>query len=323
MRFIEQDTTIKDIVHRRYSPTEQEKKRVERAYEDLRGVLGEGLFRSGSLARYTAIRPIHDLDVIYPTNNAVRDNPEAVLRELKNTIDSKRLNGVNSISIQSHSISLSYNLFNIDIVPAIRICDDEDSSLLVPEVLHARSARLLEEGVRSGGEVRWVKSNPKFYIRQAKTINDSTKGNFRYAVRLMKAWKATCKNEYGDNFKLKSFHIEQELAHTYMKKEFIGILDALILSAQSIIQHINSPHIVDAADNSKFIDEYIIDLNEYQKQIVLKELHLLVGIINKYGSDDGVVDKLINRNDVAVQERIVKPLKPWSGLYVYKNVDKR
>ena len=312
MRFTEHDEMIKRTVRDLYSPTEQEKESVKLAYNDLRDVLGESIFRSGSFARHTAIRPIHDLDVIYPTNNTARDDPKMVLSNLKSDIEASDLRGVNDVQVRSHSISLIYDTFNIDIVPAVRLHDDKDSVLLVPEVAHARSAVALEKYLKiNGGVVSWIKSDPKFYIRQAKLIDDSTNGNFRCSVRLMKAWKSVCKDVYGDDFKLKSFHIEQEIADIYSGNPSVSILGVLILAAQSIIQHIGLPHIVDVADKSMYVDEYTKDLDDYRANIIIKKLNQLVGVINKCGNDDNIIDKIMSGDNNWVQVVKVKPLRPW------------
>lgn len=312
MRFTAQDEMVKSVVRDLYSPTKQEKEGVKRAYNDLQSALGEDIFRSGSFARYTAIRPIHDLDVIYPTNDAARDDPKTVLSNLKSDVEASDLCGMNNVQVQSHSISLIYDTFNIDIVPAVRLYDDKDSVLLVPEVAHARSAAALEKYLRINSKVvSWIKSDPKFYIRQAKLIDDSTNGNFRCSVRLMKAWKSVCKDVCGDDFKLKSFHIEQEIATIYLGNPSASILDALILAAQSIIQHIGFPHIVDVADDSMYVDEYTKDLNDCQMDIIIKKLNQLVNVINRYGNDDNIVDKIMNGDNNRIQVAKVKPLKPW------------
>ncbi|MDQ7812877.1 hypothetical protein, partial [Brevundimonas sp.] len=57
---------LRRYAQKHLSPTENERQFVTRVYTSVRDVLGEAnCLQIGSYPRYTAITPLHDLDVLY------------------------------------------------------------------------------------------------------------------------------------------------------------------------------------------------------------------------------------------------------------------
>src|SRR5215204_4581616 len=84
------DNVLKKYAREHLSPTPDERDYVTDKYQQLREFLGHSCFKSGSFARFTAIHPMHDLDVIWITYNpAIMDNPEALLKDLADDLAAK------------------------------------------------------------------------------------------------------------------------------------------------------------------------------------------------------------------------------------------
>ena len=120
---------IKKYVRDTLSPTKDEQSYVSDKNNALQEMLGNACFRAGSFARFTAVRPLHDLDIIWITDNpAVMDDPKAALSQLASLLSSeykKRGDATPEIAAQTHSVTLLFkdvddeDGFSIDIVPAI------------------------------------------------------------------------------------------------------------------------------------------------------------------------------------------------------------
>lgn len=82
---------------RSLSPTEREREIVSKVYSSLQEILGrDKCIQIGSYPRYTAITPIHDLDILYvigewSDNNDLQD-PEYALDEVKELVRSSYAN---------------------------------------------------------------------------------------------------------------------------------------------------------------------------------------------------------------------------------------
>ncbi len=98
---------------RSLSPTERERGVISRIYSSLQEILGKNdCIQIGSYPRYTAITPIHDLDILYVigewSDNDLQD-PERALSEVKELIKSNYddycPNGYSyDVGVQNHSV---------------------------------------------------------------------------------------------------------------------------------------------------------------------------------------------------------------------------
>lgn len=336
------DNIIKRYVRENLSPTEEEQLYVSDKYSTLKEMLGQSCFRAGSFARHTAVRPLHDLDIIWITDNqSVMDDPEAVLGQLASRLRSEygKRGGVRpEITVQTHSVTLLFddaddeNGFSIDIVPATHSFDPtlknefEDPILIVPEIVkmnHANRAAFYSKR-QSGDEVGWIYTDPKGYIRVAKDLDEATSGNYRKTAKVIKAWRSGSKRSLGDNWKLKSFHAEQVCAAEYGEDADMSVLNAIRSVFSALPSYIaKAPAIEDRAyvrlDEDKYIDAYMADPDkvstEDKKRILdrIREADQLIGQLPACTSESQVVsiiERLIGQTD-----ETPVPLSPRQTVY--------
>lgn len=280
------NSLLRTFVKENLSPTNAEMNFVSKIYETIQKAIGSNCFLSGSFARFTVIRPLHDLDILYISGkfNVHEINPQKILNELKNIIENRFINPTElnlKITIQSHSITMVFfdgknEKFAIDIVPAFTSGDKNeygDDIYFVPEILnvvHSKRSLLYEELSKTKKNERewWIKSDPKGYIRIASDLNKINK-DFRKAVKFVKRWKYNCK-QLKEEFKLKSFHIEQVLTEYIKKNTEHEIFDIIFYFFQKLPNIIEKAQIPDRADSDKLIDDYIDDLTFDQKRLIIQ-----------------------------------------------------
>ncbi len=267
------------------SPTETERNFVSSVYGDVCDVLGENkCIQIGSYPRFTAIRPLHDLDVLYIIGqyDPRGVHPEGVLKELEQKINNEFKNSTSyeiSISLQTHSITISFTsngeeVFAIDIVPAYSSINKNEfgqDTYYVPEVLrvnHGKRNQFYAEKSIHHEDMGWIKSDPRGYIEVAKRVNNSNT-DFRKTVKLIKFWKQNAKS-IDENVKIKSFHIEQIITSYFSEDRSLDCFDAIFKFFSNLEQYVSSAQILDRADSSKYIDEYIDKLSEIQKNKILQ-----------------------------------------------------
>ena len=312
------NSIIKKYVRENLSPTEDEQTYVSEKYNTLQEMLGNACFRVGSFARYTAVRPLHDLDVIWVTDNvAIMDNPESVLRQLADHLQSEyKLSGgaEPKITTQSHSVTLLFNDtddedgFSIDIVPATHSFDPklknefDDPIFIVPEILkmnHTKRAAFYASQ-QQGTDIGWIYTDPKGYISIAKNLDTDTNGDYRKAAKFIKAWRSGLKRALGDTWKLKSFNAEQVCAEQYGTDISMSTLDAIRTVFSAMPNYVvDAPVIEDRAyvqlEEDKFIDEYLADpdkVSEDNKRLILdriRDADRLIGQLPTCTNEAGVI----------------------------------
>lgn len=289
---------IKKYVRENLSPTEDEQSYVSDKYNTLQEMLGNACFRTGSFARYTAVRPLHDLDVIWVTDNpAVMDDPESVLRLLANHIRSEyeKRGGVKpEITMQTHSVTLLFkdtddeDSFSIDIVPAIHSFDPklknefDDPILIVPEILKMNHTNRVAfyASQRPDADIGWIYTDPKGYISVATNLDKETNGDYRKAAKLVKAWRSGLKRALGDDWKLKAFNAEQICAEEYGEDTGMSTLEAVRIVFSVMPDYVvNAPLMEDRAyaqlEEDKYVDEYLVDpdkVSEDDKRVLLDHI---------------------------------------------------
>ncbi len=273
---------VNKYVRDNLSPKPEQRDFITAKYEELRGFLNGRCFQSGSYPRYTAIDPVHDLDVIYPVIDAsVKDNPSLLLRNLLTNLQLKYKNSstkVKRIYAQTHSVTIEFEgapeeTFSIDVVPAIELADKNEYGqpiYQVPEILklnkHNREQRYQNA---STNPIGWIKTDPRGYVQAASDLNEAN-ADFRHATKLLKGWRHACKMAYGDDFRLKSFHLEQIVYAYFVENPGCTTVEAAIDCLAALPGDINEPQFTDRADATRYIDEYVADLSRDERQLILR-----------------------------------------------------
>ncbi len=262
------------------------------------------IFISWSLARWTSIKPINDIDIICEIDSKKKEeykfNKEkhieylSYLDEIFNILVRKYW--IDNVKLQSHSIWILFwedkNDFSIDIVPAIKLEEKNkdfwDNIYEVPEIYlkrHNLRKKFYENKYINHQKVEWLKSDPKWYINKAKEI-ESINDNFIYASIFLKKWKDTRKEKY--NKFLKSFHIEEFIKYNVMQNNNISLFDSLKLIQ---ILNLDFELIKDRANFDKYIDDYVLE-DDFKKDLlnIKKEIWYIFQEINKLEN--------LNENDI-------------------------
>lgn len=258
------------------SPTESQRAKVSARYEELKGFLKGSCFQSGSYARFTAVRPPKDLDVIWVcADERITRDPRPILDALTETLkESYRLHCKERVDfeVQDHSITIIFlddpDDFAIDVVPAVEMAQRNefgDPIYCVPEI-----QKLSHVQRKSfSGVAAWILSDPKGYIKEAQLLEEETDGRFRKSAKVVKAWRQKHKKELGDAFKLKSFHVEQLVTRHLKQQPGDTILQVLRAIFGSLNRAIEAPAIPDRANSDTFIDQYVADLTHVEKAKIL------------------------------------------------------
>ena len=317
----------KDEFNRRFrdyastlSPTETERRTLASIYQSFFNLLGqENCLQIGSYPRYTAITPIHDLDILYILGHwgGGQPNPSEALQKLKSEIERNYQNPTQfscAVSVQSHSVTVSYlssgkEVFSVDIVPAYRKDEKNefgDDTYKVPEIANSRQgtnrrhhyARLREEG----GSIKWIDSDPRGYIKVAHDLDQSTNGEFRRTVKLVKKWKTALKAK-DEKLNLKSFHLEQVIVGYFQNNQGLEIFDAIFKFFVELPEIIDNPNqIRDRANHNAFIDDYLKDLTKGSKERIKQARdYFLVSLENFSGGNECIGDLF---SDVGFFERL-------------------
>lgn len=268
---------------RTLSPLQEERDLIGRIYQSFNDLLGiNNCIQIGSYPRFTAITPIHDLDILYFLGNwnEKSHDPASALQNLSNQINKDYKNPTNyeiKISLQTHSVTVVYldnseEIFSVDIVPAYIFSRNEfnEDIYKVPEILGRRhgKARMdyYQALVQENRQMGWVSSDPRGYISVASDVDKSTNGEFRKTVKIVKVWKNNL--EISDqNLKLKSFHLEQVITKYFQDNPNLEIFDAIYNFFIELPEIIGEPNqICDRANNDKYIDDYLENLDDGQKQ---------------------------------------------------------
>lgn len=318
------NSKFQNYAQKNLSPIEKERKFISQEWERIQSFLKGDNFQSGSYARFTSITPVNDLDGIWvlPEDSMVKIfhekfvqksvaiDPEKDLqihniiedlaKELEKKYKEKKINV--EIKPQSHSVGIYFidkDNFSIDIVPAIPTNENNefgDPFFLVPEVLlkSHKARRDFYKSIEKGeinGKIQWIKSDPKGYKENAKQLNDKN-SDFRKAVKFPKRWKFNCKNQ-NDNFPLKSFHIEAIITFYFEEDSTITCFEAVDKFFLELPKFLKKPHFPDRANEKQLTDEYIDDVPETEKKLVLDKQQKALEIIEKI-KDEEFSDKELN-----------------------------
>lgn len=294
MRKAEINSKLRAYAKEVLSPKNDERTLVAKVYESVCAVLGDGnCLQIGSYPRFTAITPLHDLDVLYILGSWSLDaDPSGALKELASSLEADYENPTNhriAISTQTHSVTISFiqgaeEVFAVDIVPAYMHGRNEfDGDLyMVPEVVtKSRAERRIrmEESLREGETINWIASDPRGYIAVARTVNDRN-ADFRKAVKIVKAWRASCKED-DKEFPLKSFHLEQIITQFFERVPESDIFDSVFYFFYDLPFQLREPRHPDRADSERYLDDYVADIDaEQMRKIREARDHFLISLEN-------------------------------------------
>jgi len=258
---------LKEYIINNITPQESQRDRITKLYGELRGCLGaEKCFQTGSYARFTAIRPVDDLDVFYVFGDgATIESALSALPELAKKLEdefSAECSENFSVEIQTHSIKLEFeDGFSIDVVPAVDT-GNVTSDLNTPIYM-----------VPDKKTLDWKLSDPEGYKEVTKQTDDVSERSLRRAIRFVKAWRRGCKDR-DDNFKLKSFHIEQIFIEIFQEENDIELCDTIKRFYSELPNNLLSARFEDRAYKGEpgtvFIDEYVNELTSTERNQIIE-----------------------------------------------------
>lgn len=276
---------------RQLSPTSSDQDLIDKVYSSLNDLFGSSnCIQIGSYPRFTATTPIHDLDILYVLGQWDDNNhsPEVTLRNLHTQLCTSYDNPTRfttKISLQTHSVTIEYSsgtdvVLSVDIVPAYTFSTNEYGlpTYKVPEVIkqgnHEKRHLASWNPDQDNG---WIHSDPRGYISTATAVGVNS--DFRKAVKIAKDWKNRLKAE-DDKLKLKSFHLEQVITAMFQKDPSLDISRVIFdffIAIPDVIA--KADQIADRANPDKYIDDYIKDLTQAQKdKIVLARDNVLIAL---------------------------------------------
>lgn len=310
---------LRKYVQAYLTPTVEERNWISKIYEAICSVLSSGkCLQIGSYPRYTAIRPPHDLDVLFILGKWDKTEPKPfdALSKLKGRLETELVapQGFSfTVELQTHSITIKFirnseEVFAVDIVPAlITEAKNEfgDDIYLVPEILrlgHQRRLKKYKRVEEGKTQIDWILTDPRGYISVASALN-KLNDDFRKSVKIPKKWKCVSK-ERNDEFKLKSFHIEQIITLYFRKDYSLTISEAVTKFFEELPMWLEKSQIPDRANPSKNIDAYIDELTPKQKSIILKSRDEFLEKLKSYeGEQDAEI--LFKEKALAAQVRSV------------------
>lgn len=264
------------------SPKQTERDLVNKIYESFNDLFGmASCIQIGSYPRFTAITPVHDLDILYIVDTWDENDhtPTVALQNLVNEINLRHKNPTSYLvkkTIQTHSVTVEFFnkseiVLSVDIVPAYSFGKNEfgHDMYKVPEVIKERD-HLLRKALTwdaSDGS-SWIDSDPRGYIKVASEVGRNP--DFRKAVKFIKRWKDNLCDADSD-LKLKSFHLEQIVTKIFQQDQDIDIFDAIFAFFCDLPDIIGKPNqIVDRANSTKYIDDYLAKFTKEQLEKIIK-----------------------------------------------------
>lgn len=279
---------LRDLA-RSLSPKTGERNLIEKVYGSFNDLFGvNNCIQIGSYPRYTSVSPVHDLDILYLLGdwNENSHNPGTALNELLKLLAKDYKNPTDletKVSIQNHSVTVAYlssgnEVLSVDIVPAYIFGKNEfqKDTYKVPEVIKEKRHSVRKSMPwEADGKDSWIKSDPRGYIQVATLVGENP--DFRKAVKVIKKWKENLKS-LDEDLKLKSFHIEQIITAEFSRNSDLTLFDAIFYFFTRLPEILENPYqISDRANGDKFIDDYLADLTEEQKEkIVQARDHVLI-----------------------------------------------
>lgn len=146
---------------------------LNKEYRDTESKTANSL-QVGSYGRYTAIKGVSDLDMIYIMPNSEWDRfkdgrQSALLQEVKNVIKDRYPN--TDIRSDGQVVVVSFTNYEIEVVPAF---EQEDGSFKYPDT-------------NNGGS--WPSTKPRSEIKAISDLDKAKNFNLRRLCKMVRAWK--------------------------------------------------------------------------------------------------------------------------------------
>lgn len=276
-------------------------------------------FLTGSYRRHTMIRPPKDIDLFVVLDSGEYQDselddlitPSKLLKKVEDVL-SQIFEGEDvEIKQQRHSVTVIYSDgFSIDVIPAFQSDDEKDYK--IPDVEERK-------------EERYIVSNPKVHYEKINEINDSTATNgkkrFKKVVRLLKFIKRKKFNT--GKAKIRSFHFELLAAEILGDQKINSFSEALNTFLSEAPDYFDKSSLVDPANPSNKIDDYIDDFDQETKDSIKDELGSLYGIAQEAATleEDGEDDKAVEQWGIIFETETSQkgtpvtvyspPPKPW------------
>ena len=214
-------------------PSESKKEAAQRSQRAIREALDSGNmsariigdYLSGSYARYTAITPLDDVDIIFLIDPSewkrpfFSDKPEP-LRVLETFARAIRLRYEQSrVETQRRSVGLKMHHLDIDVVPAIET--EREDYVLIPD--------------RKNDE--WILTAPKVHAALATAVNGKRHGLFKPLVKVLKGWNSQLR----EGARLKSFTIETIALRVFQDTPFDSLFTGSLLFFDFLCSRFNEP----------------------------------------------------------------------------------
>lgn len=183
------NSKFRQYVQDNISIVEKDRKFVSAVYKSFQDVLGgNNTLQIGSYPRFTAIRPLHDLDILYILGDWDKNdhNPVSLLQAVQNKIENEYVNPTKyayNVSLQSHSITIVFTehgeeIFAVDIVPAYVYSGNEfnQDTYKVPEISeqkYRKRKQFYEQLQESDIDMGWIHTDPRGYIEITKQVNEA------------------------------------------------------------------------------------------------------------------------------------------------------
>lgn len=164
---------------RTLSPKIDERDLISKIYQSFNDLFGvNNCIQIGSYPRFTAITPVHDLDLLYFLGdwNESSHNPSTALQDLNSKINKEYKNPTKykiDISLQTHSVTVLYlnnteEIFSVDIVPAYFFSKNEfnDDTYKVPEIIRKKHGKnrfeFYQKLSQEHKDMAWITSDPSW-----------------------------------------------------------------------------------------------------------------------------------------------------------------
>jgi hypothetical protein len=295
---------LREYTQLNLSPTQKERDFIGNVYDHICKALNGNCIQIGSYPRFTAIHPVHDLDILYVAGNesSFNDNPQTILSQLLGGVKLYFRNNTSyklSFGMQTHSVTVSFldennhEYFATDIVPAY--VDGQNKfgldMYLVPEIVkigRSHRSEFYKTASESHSVIKWIKSDPRGYIKVVSDINENNP-DYRRSVKFVKKWKYSA-SENNFDFKLKSFHIEQIFTAIFQGSQNTDIFDAIFTFFCDLPDYISRPQIKDRADENTYIDEYLNELTADQKKLIIQARDAFLIALEEFSESSSVRD---------------------------------
>ena len=181
------NTKFRKYVDDHVSLEQSDRDFISAIYTSFQNLLGSNnTVQIGSYPRRTAIRPLHDLDILYVLGEwdtaFSNPDPSELLKNLAQKISNEYISPTSysiKVSVQSHSVSVSFQQngdekFAVDIVPAYTFVKNNcgQDTYKVPEVITKKRGQQRKEFFESlsidGRAMGWINSDPRGYISVAR-----------------------------------------------------------------------------------------------------------------------------------------------------------